>query len=93
METPSVLTIAHHAVAEEGEVAFQRVVGKDAQHERRQPLGRRHGGGAGAEKHHKRANAEVQWQPCRCAGPSVKAAGLSLHLQRRAISAMGVNII
>ena len=48
---------------------------------------------SGAEKHHKRANAEVQWQPCRCAGPSVKAAGLSLHLQRRAISAMGVNII
>lgn len=44
-------------------------------------------------KHHKRANAEVQWQPCRCAGPSVKAAGLSLHLQRRAISAMGVNIL
>ena len=35
----------------------------------------------------------MQWQPCRCAGPSVKAAGLSLHLQRRAISAMGVNIL
>ncbi len=35
-----------------------------------------------------RANAEVQRQPCRCAGSSVKAAGLSLHMQRRAISAM-----
>lgn len=39
-----------------------------------------------------RVNAEVLWQPCHGAGPSVKAAGLSLHLQRRAISAMGVNI-
>ena len=40
-----------------------------------------------------RVNAEVLWQPCHGAGPSVKAAGLSLHLQRRAISAMGVNIL
>ena len=26
-----------------------------------------------------RVNAEVLWQPCHGAGPSVKAAGLSLH--------------
>jgi hypothetical protein len=35
-----------------------------------------------------RANAEVQEQPCFCAGPSAKAAGLSLNSQRRAISGM-----
>ena len=33
-----------------------------------------------------RANAEVLWQPCYGAGSSVKAAGLSLRGQRRAIS-------
>ncbi len=43
---------------------------------------------SGSEEAEERAYAEVQWQPCCCAGPSVKAAGLSLQSQRRAISAM-----
>lgn len=33
---------------------------------------------SGSGEADERANAEVQGQPCRCAGSSVKAAGLSL---------------
>lgn len=51
------------------------------------------GCGAGAVKQHERANAEVQWQPCRCAGSPVKAVGLSLRLAAESYLSYGMIIL